>query len=663
MATVAELLEAADGHRRAGRLAEAQAGYEEVLRHAPDAPEVLNNLGTILLLRGDPSGAIPLLERAVQLRPDYAIAHNNLGTVWLELGRFAEAGACFAAALARDPRFARGHYNLGVVLHREGRPGEAEAALRQAIVLDAAYAPAHYQLGVVLKDALWLDQARAELEEALRLEPGFADPWGVLADVLALQGKMPAARSAMEQAQALEPGGALRVRSALALPVIYESIEELESERARLEQSLEQLAHEELTIANPAESVGMTAFYLAYQGKNDRDLLERLAALYRRAAPGLDFVAPHCRRERSTTARQRPLHVGFLSAFFHRHTIGKLNLGLIRNLSRTDFTVSLLRFPGPDDAMARDLAAGADRVVTLPRKLEPARRQVAELELDVLYYPEIGMDPLTYFLAFARLAPVQCVAWGHPVTTGIPTIDYFLSSELLEPADAAAHYTETLVRFGTINTFYYEPKLVGRVKHRGALGLVPSVNLYVCAQSLFKIHPAFDAVLGAILRGDPAGRVVLIEGPCSGWSALLVQRFRRTIPDEAGRVVFIPRMSPDDFLHLQARATVLLDTLHFGGGSTSFEAFAFGTPIVTGAGRGLRDRITAGCYRQMGITECIAETDEDYVRIALRLGTDVAWRQELRARIREGKHRLYEDAQVVRQLEEFLVEAVGRTQV
>jgi predicted O-linked N-acetylglucosamine transferase (SPINDLY family) len=104
----------------------------------------------------------------------------------------------------------------------------------------------------------------------------------------------------------------------------------------------------------------------------------------------------------------------------------------------------------------------------------------------------------------------------------------------------------------------------------------------------------------------------------------------------------------------------LLDTLHFGGGSTSFEALAFGTPIVTGAGRLLRDRITAACYRQMGITECVAESEEEYVRIALRLGTDPDWRAEMRDRIRAREYLLYEDAQAVRPLEEFLIAAVDR---
>ena len=72
--------------------------------------------------------------------------------------------------------------------------------------------------------------------------------------------------------------------------------------------------------------------------------------------------------------------------------------------------------------------------------------QVAATELDVLFYADIGMDPTTYFLAFSRLAPVQCVTWGHPVTTGIPNIDDYLSSDVFEAPGAEAHYTERLIR-------------------------------------------------------------------------------------------------------------------------------------------------------------------------------------------------------------------------
>jgi predicted O-linked N-acetylglucosamine transferase (SPINDLY family) len=441
--------------------------------------------------------------------------------------------------------------------------------------------------------------------------------------------------------------------------VIYSSLEEVQCARTRLEENLNRLSTRTLAIVNPADDVGANTFYLAYQGKNDRDLLVRLAALHRAATPSLCFQAPHCRDAARRSRARGPIKVGFVSRCFHRHTIGKLNLGLVRNLSREHFSVTVLRFPGPDDAMARAFDQSADHVVSLPLRHD-FRQRIAALELDVLYYCDIGMDAWTYFLAYARLAPVQCVTWGHPVTTGIPTVDYFVSSKLLEPEDAALHYSEELARLDNINVYYYEPMVDVPLKSRRALGLDETANLYVCPQSLFKIHPGFDVILAAILRGDPHGRVVLIEGAFAHWKTLLAARFERSFPDVAGRVDFVPRLSQDDFLHLLARADVLLDTTPFGGGSTSYEAFASGTPVVTLPGQLLRGRITAGCYQQMEVVDCIAQSEDEYVQIALRLGTDRDWREQVRSAILSRKHLLYEDATAVRQLESFLQSAVER---
>ena len=113
-------------------------------------------------------------------------------------------------------------------------------------------------------------------------------------------------------------------------------------------------------------------------------------------------------------------------------------------------------------------------------------------------------------------------------------------------------------------------------------------------------------------------------------------------------------------LVLVARADVLLDTTHFGGGNTSYEALAFGTPIVTSAGRMLRDRITYACYQQMGISDCIAQTAQDYVRIAVELATEPTRRDRVRSLILARKHLLYEDAEAVRELEQFFLGAVAR---
>src|SRR5205807_2207952 len=133
--------------------------------------------------------------------------------------------------------------------------------------------------------------------------------------------------------------------------------------------------------------------------------------------------------------------------------------------------------------------------VALPRKhLETVQQQIAARQLDVLFYLDIGMDPFTYFLAFARLAPVQCTSLGHPLTSGIPTVDYYLSSRELEPAGAQEHYSEHLVLLENIPNYFARPQLSGPPRCRRDFGLEDDSHLYLCVQALFKIHPDFDAL-------------------------------------------------------------------------------------------------------------------------------------------------------------------------
>src|SRR5262249_31110903 len=155
------------------------------------------------------------------------------------------------------------------------------------------------------------------------------------------------------------------------------------------------------------------------------------------------------------------------------HPVARHYAGLIRYLPREHLRVVLFRVNGPDDALARDLQASADSVVTLsPQQELPAlQRQIAAEQLDVLIFTDIGMDLATYFLAFAQLAPVQCVLAGHPVTTGIPTIDYYLSGRDGEPADAREHYSETLVLLANPPHYFERPQLEGPPRSRADFGL------------------------------------------------------------------------------------------------------------------------------------------------------------------------------------------------
>ena len=591
---------------------------------------------------GDHERAALCFAEALKLRPQTPEIVRNLGATLQILGRTDEAIECYRRFLQKTPGTAEIYYNLGNALADSGAFAESIAAYRKALTLAPGWADVRINLGLALDAAGDLDGAAAQFERA-----GTPPAARFLAAALADQGKTEEAAVAYSRLPGFD------LHSAMLSPVISASETEIQRWRKRFEDGIDRLAAHPPAIQDPVREGLGTSFYLSYHGLPNRDLHRKAAALYQRACPSLSWEADHPR----SSGRMR---IGFISRHFYDHSIGKTSRGLIAELSRERYEViSLFVPPLRDDATSQFIRAKSDRFVVLPGTLDAARRAISDLELDVLFYQDIGMEPFTYFLAFSRLAPVQCVSFGHPDTTGIPTLDYFVSNDLFEGDGAEQHYSERLFLLRNLGTlaYYYRP-LPAVTKSRQSFGLPESGTLYLCPQALFKVHPSFDPMLGEILRADPAARLVLIEGRSKHWGRLLRARLERSFPDAADRVCFLPRQSGADFNSLIAACDVMLDTPHFNGMNTSLEAFAIGKPVVAMPTALQRGRHTAGMYRKMELSDCIARNGEEYVRIALALGRDPEYRRHVSARILGRSSVLFEDRRVVSEFERFFTAVV-----
>jgi predicted O-linked N-acetylglucosamine transferase (SPINDLY family) len=659
MTEIVALWQQALEHQQAGRLGEASALCQRILSVDPTHAETLNLTGIIATQLGRADLALGYLEQAIRLTGGNAIYHNNFGQALMALGRLDEAVASFRQALQFEPRQAEAYGNLAIAFRHQGKTGDAILLLKRAIELRPDFGQAHNNLANLMAELGQLAGALEHYDRALAVTPD--DPQILVnrGGVLLGQNRIDDAVASFRRAHALRPDDALLLKCALALPVIVASTAEIAQVRRNLYDSISALGRRGLVLTDPEKQIGQTCFHLAYHAFDDLPLQRALAALYAASCPTLTTTAPHC-REPATLPPDGRIRIGFASHFFRTHTIARLFHGQIATLSRGRFHVTLLTTPGVPDPARSALIEATDAFVELPLDLAAARQRIADCALDVLVYPDIGMSPLTYFLAFARLAPVQCVSWGHPDSTGIANLDYFLSCDAMEPDDAAAHYSEQLVRLPGPTVFYPRPMFDAPLKRRAELGLDAAAHLYTCPQSLFKFHPDFDAVLVEILRRDPTGRLVLVQGVDRQIDAMLIARLTRDAPDIAARIVVMPALNRADFVALLAVSDVMLDPLHYSGGNTSLEAFSVGTPIVTWPGEFMRGRHTYGFYRLMDLDDCVARDPADYVAIALRLGTDPAARAAVSARIRAASAVLYENAGSIRALEDFLVDAVAR---
>ena len=652
-----------------GRLDQAVTSYQRAIQLKPDYAEAHSNLGNTLKDFGRLDEAVASYRRALKIKPDSADAHNNLGTALKDLGtgnknraQLNDAIASYRQAVALKPDFALAYYNLGNVQKELGQL-DAVASYRKAVALKPDFADAHNNLGTALKDLGLYEEALANYRRVLELRPGFAEAHSNLGVVLKDLGQLEAAVASYRRALELQPQLLQHaIYAHLQLPVIPETPGHIAEWRERYQKGIAALMHMPGTLDEPGDKLGGISFYLAYHNADDRTIMEALCRLFRARVPDLTMIAPHVQSWRPPAEREQRIRVGFLSEFLFDHTIGKHYQGFIRHLDRKRFEVVVIHgCKSKPDTFRQNLDATADKVLMLPAKLKNQQQAVAAEKLDILFYPDIGMAPSTYFLAYARLAPVQATSWGHPDTSGLDTMDYYVAAVSNEAEDADANYTERLIRLNRLPCFYYQtPASSIPQLSKAELGLPETGILYGCLQALFKLHPDFDAVLAAIAEGDPTGHLILPEGKYTTWTELLKARWAKTFPILLERAVFLPRTTWDRFMAIMAQMDVLLDPLHFGSGNTLYDAMVCGTPVVTWPGRFARGRNVAAAYRQMGVADApIAQRLEDYAPLALALGRDAERRSALRAASLAASQHLFEDMQAVREFESFLEASVA----
>ena len=285
---------------------------------------------------------------------------------------------------------------------------------------------------------------------------------------------------------------------------------------------------------------------------------------------------------------------------------------------------------------------------------------------DLLLYPEIGMNPNSAWLASQRLASVQVASWGHPVTSGFSTIDYYLSGSLLESAVSKDHYSEKLVTLpgtGCVTEFTQVAEDYNRLDDSLSNG-----PTFILPHTPFKFHPENDDIFIEIAKYCPSAIFLIPDSakyPKSVTKILarISKKFTHSGLEFKDRFLVFPWLSNGEFLGLLKKVDVYLDLPTFSGYTTAWKAINCGLPVVTLEGEFMRQRLAAGLLRQAQMPDTIASSRQEYVEIAVRLAGQSKHKikyEQYRNRIKSKSSLADNNILVIKAFENFVLEAVRK---
>lgn len=632
------------------------------LKADPESTDTLINLGTTLHEMGRFQEAAGILRQALDFSPKSALICNLLGSCLLNLGEARAAAETFEAATIASPSDADSWANLSTALNAMSEPQAALVAANKSIELRADSSSALAAQAASLLELGKVDEAIASYRDAVKHSPTIKILCA-FANALITSGLNDEAAECLRRAIDMD-GDNPSARWILAISIlkpIYESHDGVLAAREKLSVAMTELADWFKSTASPIayQAVGATQpFFIAYHEFNNRELLTRYGQLCASWMTSLHATPQASRQPIERTGKMR---IGIASAHVRDHSVWiAIAKGWASKIDRKKFEIFVFSLSPQSDKETLEVKRTADFFDGESKSVEGWIDSIKKSNLDVLIYPGIGMDPLGYQLAALRLAPIQAASWGHPETSGLPEMDFYLSGDALEPADAQANYSENLVRLPNFGAFVepLEPKI--KNVDRRELGLPKGVPLLLCPGTPFKYMPAHDWVWIEIAKGLKAteGRLVFFASSRGSMHMTLLARLRKSFSnagvDFDTYVCVVPMLDRARFFSLMQKSTLLLDTLGFSGFNTALQGLECGLPVLAYEGKFMRGRLASAIMRKMGMPELVATSHQEFIQKAVEFAADPKRLKKIRAEIPKRVKALFRDDSSIRGLEAFL---------
>jgi len=452
----------------------------------------------------------------------------------------------------------------------------------------------------------------------------------------------------------------LFIREKIILPAIFKDKDDIKFFRNRLNQNLNEILNSKKKISLDIDNQMLKPphFELSYDEYDNLEINKKCVKFFRKIYPQINETNVLKNISKSK------IKIGFISEHLTDHTIGKLYKGIILNLDKNKFDTIVFHTQKTKKGEIYESFINAEKNniiknYILPKKFKDKQKIISEQGLDILFYPEIGMSFDLYFLSFIRLAKYQITSWGHPETTGNNTVDYFLTSKLIEAQGSEKNFSENLLYSNYVPMYYYTPIVKNELKKDE----LSKNNIYSCPQTLYKIHPDFDDVLGNILKEDKNAILYFIKDLDNTFYKKLINRFKKNKNLDLNRIKFIKQLSWEGYINHCGQASVLLDPLYFSAGNSFYESMFYGTPTVTKPTKYTKSRLVLGAYNQMEIQDApiapVVNKINDYVETAVAIANNKNLYDLKKYYNEKAKEKLYENKFIIDDLEKIFTKLVN----
>ena len=667
--------------------------YFEILSLAPNNSLTWHSLALCHYYLEQYQEAESAIRQAIEVDKSFPHNYQVLGLILEKQEKNDEAIKAYQEELYQNPQFIDAYVNMGDLFLRNSQPDKAiemyskalEKSATNPIVL-AKIADAYQVIGDDMQAIFHrgfssyynghngsFDEALNDLENFYEKSPDSKQLnfqfYMTIAQCYFMCNKSRSAMAILNNALNLFPDFQTTIKrlNQVILPIEYSNQDEITYYRQRFEQLLKKLIKEtkldtEEEKEDALKSISFkTNFYLAYQGRNDLEI-QKLYGTYVHNIFNKIYPQWCLNREHLLPLNNRKIRIGYIST--RLNGLGEFYIGWVKHSNQQDFDIFVYDLQTKDETELSPLKKEFQKYSNHFKSILPnanwnqVRQEIVDDKLDILIFPELGLDPVLNRFAFIRLAPIQCTTWAHPITSGSPTIDYFLSSDLMEPLNGDEHYSEQLIRLPNLAFSFASIECPKSTKNRSDFQFKEDAIVYLCCQSLFKYLPQHDYIFPAIAQASTSFQFIFLESNFSPkitqcMKKRLEQAFRDFNLDFQDYCNFIPRQSEENFFILQTLADVFLDGISWSGGDTTQKALTCGLPVVTCPGEFMRMRHSYAMLQRIGVTETIANSEEEYIEIAIRLGLDSQWRQSIREKILANKDCLFEDQECIVALEAF----------